>query len=422
MSVSLLTNHSATVSANNLSSVSAQLQRSLNRLSSGSKIVNPSDDAGGLAVSTKMGAAIKRQAAASNNISNAMSYLQTQDGAMNSATAILSRMGELKTLSQDVTKNSSDKANYNTEFTALQEQLSALAEEKFNGISLFSSSTLSVKTAVDGSSTAVDVGGVDLLGKSSALFETFNDPLTDGSAFTTDKIGGIGGGVSITGGQIQLDGGTGAIVSAETNDTFTGPLEISFDMTQNGVTGALFQASYDGTSFFTRANESGTESIRMTYDGSQIDVYVDGESEPSTTITGVSGLAGKLKFEGIGGVGGIQQISNLSVSSTNPAGEISDSTTAGSLDALSLSTITSAIEDVATYRAQNGAQQSRLQFARDQLTVNQSNLEAARSRITDVDVAEESTQLARLNVLQQAGSSMLSQANQSQQIALRLLG
>lgn len=67
-------------------------------------------------------------------------------------------------------------------------------------------------------------------------------------------------------------------------------------------------------------------------------------------------------------------------------------------------------------------QQSRLQFAKEQLTVNQSNLESARSRIMDVDVAAESTQLARFNILQQAGAAMLSQANQSQQIALRLLG
>ena len=82
---------------------------------------------------------------------------------------------------------------------------------------------------------------------------------------------------------------------------------------------------------------------------------------------------------------------------------------------------TSAIQTVATERAQNGAEQSRLGFASELLTVNKSNLEAANSRITDVDVAQESTQLARWNILVQSGTAMLSQANQSAQIALKLL-
>ena len=87
-----------------------------------------------------------------------------------------------------------------------------------------------------------------------------------------------------------------------------------------------------------------------------------------------------------------------------------------------LSTITTAIQNVATMRATNGAEQSRLGFASDVLTTNKANLEAANSRIVDVDVAQESTQLARWNVLVQSGTAMLSQANQSAQIALKLLG
>ena len=85
------------------------------------------------------------------------------------------------------------------------------------------------------------------------------------------------------------------------------------------------------------------------------------------------------------------------------------------------STITAAIESLATLRAQNGAEQSRLTYALDMLKVNKTNLEAANSRILDVDVAEESTQLARYNILQQSGTAMLAQANQSSQSLLRLL-
>jgi flagellin len=84
-------------------------------------------------------------------------------------------------------------------------------------------------------------------------------------------------------------------------------------------------------------------------------------------------------------------------------------------------TIQVAIQDLATLRANNGAEQSRLTFAADMLSVNKINLEAANSRIIDVDVASESAQLARFNILQQAGTAMLAQANQSTQSILRLI-
>ncbi|MBD5781682.1 flagellin [Pelagicoccus sp. NFK12] len=275
MSVVINTNTSAIAAKNNLNKSNAMLQNSLARLSSGSKIVNPSDDAGGLAVSMKMSAAIKRTEATSNNIANAQSFLQTQDGALATAGKILDRMSELKTLSEDVTKNTTDKANYNTEFEALKAQLGAVAAESFNGVSLMNSSSMTVKTSEDGSQT-VAIAATD-----------FSDD-TDG--IHTDLI----------------------------------------------------------------ATSSGTTSL------------------------GASGIT--------------------------------------------LDKIKTSIENVATLRATNGAQSSRLSFASDMLATNKQNLEAANSRIIDVDVATESTQLARANILVQAGSSMLSQANASSQTALRLIG
>src|SRR4051812_7094974 len=163
MSVVINTNYSATVAANNLASSSAMLQKSLNRLSSGSKIINPSDDAGGLAVSMKLSAAAKRQGAVESNIGNATSLLQTQDGALKITGKVLDRMSELKTLYADPTKNSTDLSNYDSEFTALQSQLTALTTEKFNGVSLFGSSSLTIAVTEDGStSSAVTLAGRDL--------------------------------------------------------------------------------------------------------------------------------------------------------------------------------------------------------------------------------------------------------------------
>ena len=149
MSVVINTNSAASVASNNLAASNSMLQKSLNRLSSGSKIVSPADDAGGLAVSMKLSAAARRSGAAAINISNTVSFLQTQDGVLKVAGKVLERMGELKTLYSDPTKNSSDLANYDKEFTALQSQLTALTSEKFNGNNLFGTTALSVAVSED---------------------------------------------------------------------------------------------------------------------------------------------------------------------------------------------------------------------------------------------------------------------------------
>ena len=253
MSVVINTNSAATIASNNLSASSANLQRSLNRLSSGSKIVNPSDDAGGLAVSMKLSAAAKRAAAVVNNIANTTSFLQTQDGVLKVTGKILDRMSELATLYKDPTKSAGDKSNYDAEFKALMSEITQLKKETFN--------------------------------------ET---TLTDAITVATTEAG-------------------------------------SGNITTSAV--------------------------------------------------------------------------------TMPSG----------LNIASLDAIRSAIEDVATARANNGAKQSVLGFASEVLVTNKANLEAANSRIVDVDVATESTQLARWNILVQSGTAMLSQANQSAQTALRLI-
>jgi flagellin len=272
MSVVINTNYAATVASNNLATSNAMLQRSLNRLSSGTKIVNPSDDAGGLAVSMKLSAAARRQGAVQANIGNAVSLLQTQDGALKVSAKILERISELKVLYSDVTKSSSDLANYDAEFTALQAQLVANATEKFNGVAMFGTTSVGAVAVTEDGATTVSVAARDL----------------------------------------------------------------------------------------------------------------------TSTATGVGVLTAT----------GVTSLGNAAVTHT---------------------AISAAIQNVATMRANNGSEQSRFSFANELVTVNKANLEAATSRITDVDVAAESTQLARWNILVQAGTAMLAQANQSAQTALRLL-
>ncbi|HEY0454968.1 MAG TPA: flagellin [Verrucomicrobiae bacterium] len=262
------TNISAQTSSRLLSESSAMLAKSLARLSSGSKITSPEDDAAGLAVSLRFDAQINRTTAANNNVGNAISFSQTQDGFLQKIGKALDRMSELSILSQDVTKTDTDRSLYNSEFTTLAAYITTAAGKDFNGVSLFSSSALNV--VIDSDGNTFSMSGVNL----------------GGSAYTN-------------------------------------------------ATGAAVDTSAHAASALTK--------------------------------------------------------------------------------------IKSAITQLATDRATVGANVSRLNYTSDQLGVLKDNLNAANSRIKDVDVAEESTQYARYNILVQSGTAMLAQANALPNSALRLL-
>jgi flagellin len=161
MGFTINTNISASVAASNLNHSNNLLQKSLARLSSGSKITTPSDDAGGLAVSMKLEAAISRTDSTTTNVANAVSFLQTMDSGLKSAGDVLNRIAELNTLYGDVTKSDSDKANYTKEFTALAAQLTSIAAGTFNGVDLFGGGTLAVGLSEDGVQT-MDITQADL--------------------------------------------------------------------------------------------------------------------------------------------------------------------------------------------------------------------------------------------------------------------
>jgi len=244
------------------------LAKSLARLSSGSKIVSPEDDAAGLAVSTRFDAQINRIGAANSNVGNAISFNQTQDGFLKKVSKALDRMSELAILSQDVTKTDSDRGLYNAEYTTLGAYIDDVATKDFNGVNLFDGTALDVTTDSDGNTYSMT--GVDLTA----------------SAYTT--------------------------------------------------------ATGDG---------------------------VDTASNAATALTDVK----------------------------------------------------AAIDQLSSDRANIGANISRLNSTSEGLSVLKDNLSAANSRIKDVDVAEESTNFAKYNILVQAGTAMLAQANATPQSALRLL-
>jgi flagellin len=316
MSININTNIAAARASFQLSKNNAALQKSLNRLSSGNRIVNPADDAGGLAVALKLKGSISRIAGVEKNISNAKSFLQVQDGVLSSAGKIVDRMAELKSLSQDVLKNSSDIESYNAEFRNLQVQLFQMSETKFNGVSLFA-------------------GVGTTFGAGAAKDETV-------SIFTS------------------ASGESGAKVS------------INKSMLLSALTIDAGSTNLDAVSFGTSTN----------------------------------------RHSGTGAVGTNDVFSFAA----------SISSAAFNLGAVSVAVFTQALENIATLRAENGASTSRLDFSLESAGQRRTNLEAAHGRIMDVDIATESTQLAKYNILVQASASMLAQANQSSSIALMLLG
>ncbi len=160
--ISMLTNMASMSASYNLNNTHSNLQKSLTRLSSGKRINSSVDDAGGLAVSMKLSAAIRRTEATKIGVSNAMSLLQVQDGALKSASSILTRMSELATLATDETKTTNDTALYQTELDALNDSISSLLAVEFNGTDVFTAGGASLGVVVTEDGGTVGITRTDL--------------------------------------------------------------------------------------------------------------------------------------------------------------------------------------------------------------------------------------------------------------------
>jgi flagellin len=172
-------NLAAQSSANDLTRTSSALTKSLAKLSSGSRIVNAYDDAGGLAISMRFDAKLERANAAKDNVSNAQSFSNTQDGYLKRVAKTLNRMSELAMLSLDGTKSDADRTLYNNEFVQLKSYINDISGKEFNGVSLFSSAN--VESVIDSEGTSFVMSGINL-GTTST---TYNNITTSGTAIST---------------------------------------------------------------------------------------------------------------------------------------------------------------------------------------------------------------------------------------------
>ena len=154
------TNTTASAATRNLANSTSLLSKSLARLSSGSKITSPEDDAAGLAQSIKFEAQINRNNAVRSNVGNAVSFTQTQDGFLQKVQSSLDRMSELSVLSQDITKTDTDRSNYSVEFEQLQNYISDIGTKNFNGVTLFATTGQSV--TIDSEAAKFTMNAVDM--------------------------------------------------------------------------------------------------------------------------------------------------------------------------------------------------------------------------------------------------------------------
>lgn len=266
------TNLQAQKAAYNLSVSQNSLNKSLNRLSSGQQITDPSDDAAGLAMGQRLDAQLRRLDAAKSNVGSTMSYLQTQDGYLQKVSKALQRMSEISILAQDVIKQPTDLSLYDKEFQTLASYISDISGKDFNGVSLFNGASLSITTDPD---------------PTSANKFTFANPDLSSDAIYTS-------------------------------------------------------------------------------------------------------------------------LSSLSVTTSSSA-------------ATALDAVKSALTKLASDRAAIGSTESRMNYTLEHMQVTKENLTAASSRIQDVDIAVQATEMAKYNIMVQAGTAMLAQANTTTQVALRLL-
>jgi len=412
---------------------------------------------------------LKRLDAAINNVVNAVSFTQTQDGFLKTIDKAFRRMSELAMFAQDSTKSASDLTLYSQEFTQLQDYVSQSVKQTFNSVKLFSATALAV--TIDSSGTTFDMSPIDL-GKSQYTSSLNIAATVNPLDITRDSEGVIS--VKLNKDQISKVAAGGSLTLAGlATETLNGTFDInSVDTTTNTV---LLQsstksalASMVDTSMTYAAAAAGTpatniEVIRRTTDGTikiGVPPTVSGVTNPlrSYKVGDSIALAGitNNSTDDMASANGVWKIASIDSST----GEItldskgsSTSTTATSWSSsngsgttvkasfasefgtaktglditsvpraqASLTRIRNSIDKLAQDRASLGAVQSRLNFTNEQLTVTKENLSAAISRIADVDVAEEATSYARYQILVQSGTSMLAQANKMPQSALQLL-
>jgi len=402
MALTINTNVASLNAQRNLGSSQTDLNKSMERLSSGLRINSAKDDAAGLAISDRMTSQIRGLTQAARNANDGISLAQTAEGALQESTNILQRIREIGVQSANDTNSVSDRKSLNDEVIQLTEELDRIAvTTQFNG-----------KNLLDGSMAGEANKATFQVGANAGESQTISFDIDSA------KIADLGEEVGYTEYVAEVNASTTA---------FSG-LEVTADAGQ-GTAGSAISitiATSTGASVNSVAVQASTSSITVTVAGSA------GSSISNADIAALindDAAAGALVDVTVSSAG-----SQGSAASTALAGGVTEVEAAGTttVDKLSVSTrseavvtiasVDAALEEVDEIRGELGAVQNRFESTISNLQNVSENLSAARSRILDADIAMETSAMTKNNILQQAGVSILAQANQAPQLALSLIG
>jgi len=381
------TNIAATMTTNALSRNDRDMAATMERLSTGKSINSAKDDAAGLAVSSRMTAQIRGLDQAVQNANDAISMIQTADGASIEIGNMMQRMRELAVQASNGTVTSTDQSSLNLEFVQLRTEIERIANQtQWNGENVLdgSAGTSSNGTAV------FQVGGNSLQTMSVA----FGDWNLNAS---TTNVAGVQAVYDFT----IADGDVAALGEFVISD---GQNTVTLDASGLSSVAELATAIEADGSLTRLTASDGTGKLTLTYDNAEVvtvppTISGDGVAQTvSETTAGVTALSGVYGTD----------ISAIKIDTDADANA-------------AIASLDTAINGINAQRATFGAGMNRLEYAIDNLTNVSQNAAASRSRIEDADYAAETTELARTQIIQQAGTAMLTQANQQNQAVLALL-
>lgn len=399
MAMVISTNAASINAQRHLNASRQELDVAMERLSSGQRINSAADDAAGLAIRDKMTSQVEGLNQAVRNANDAISFMQSAEGALEETTNILQRMRTLAVQAVNDTNSASDRTNLNDEITKLQDEITRIGNTAtFNNKNLIDGSmTLSTFQIGHKSGETITVGLSDM--RSSALGTSTTAAVGDTTEVTFAGTLDSDNNVKLT---LTDDAGTATVLNVTGN---TSGAEVATALA------AADQDKYEITS------DGGVISIKSVATGTAASGVADGDFtiaiayEASTTDS--SAVSTMLN----------ENVATVTAEDGAAAGAAisSISVTSGSAAEAAITALDYALVSVGQERAKLGAFQNRLTHAVNNMTNMSANTAAAKSVIADADYAAESSSLAKNQILQQAGTAMLAQANAQAQSVLSLL-
>jgi flagellin len=396
MALSILNNIASLAAQNQLGITNSNLKTALFQLSSGSRINSGADDAAGLAVADGLQANITALTQSARNANDGVGSLQVADGALAQVTTLLNRAVTLATESSTGTISNTQRTALDTEFTSIKAEIDSIgANTNYNGTAVFTSTPLNVYLSDANSSSTISTttGALSALGVGLGA-NASNTLSAIANATTTDTVT-VGSGA----------GQTYTLVTALTAST-----------TANQV---LIGATTAATLANLAAAVNGGPGAGVAYGSATV------TNADVTALAGASTVAFTAKVAGSGGNALVSTTTDASFGFSNAAtfsgGAGSAGLTTASAAQAALTTINSAVQTIAALRGTLGASVNRLQAASNVINNQVQNLTGAEDSVRAADIPSTVAALAKFSILEQTGISALSQANQQQQLVLKLL-